>query len=183
MEILVKDLSTLKLSPSLIVFLKCIHVKDNVYLEELNKVADVFTMAKHLESLHFIKIVGSNLNCESFEIRKIGLISYLNKLDDKDISDEQIDDVIIHFKTITKQGKLEQALKSKSNRGFISGRLKQGYSVEDLKDVIDLMYAKWNGDFKMRDYIRIQTLFNEEKFQGYIGQLETNDIKDFSDDI
>jgi len=181
MEVLIKDLNNLKLSPSLIVFLKCIHVKDNVYLEELNKVADVFTMAKHLESLHFIKIVGKELNCESFEIRKIGFITYLDMEDSKKVLESDVDEVIDYFKKIT--GKIRIDNKSTSNRKFIKGRLSEGYSKDDLKAVALLKYNQWKNDPKMVEYIRISTFYNDEKFQSYVGLIDGVETKDFADDI
>jgi len=181
MEVLIKDLNNLKLSPSLIVFLKCIHVKDNVYLEELNKVADVFTMAKHLESLHFIKIIGKELNCESFEIRKIGLITYLDKEDSKKVLESDVDEVIDYFKKIT--GKIRIDNKSASNRKFVKARLSEGYSTEDLKKVALFKFNQWRADPKMGEYISISTFYNDEKFQSYIGALDIVKPNDFADDI
>jgi len=145
MEVTINDLKHLKLSPSLIIFLKAIHLKDDSYLQELNKVSELTIMAKHLEKLNIIKIVSNELSSESFEIRKIGMISYLNKLDDKDVLDEQIDEVIDYFKKVT--GKLRVSNNSSANRKFIKSRLTE-YNIQDLKDVIDLKYKQWNSDTK-----------------------------------
>lgn len=166
MEVLIKDLNNLKLSPSLIVFLKCIHVKDNVYLEELNKVADVFTMAKHLESLHFIKIVGSKLDCESFEIRKIGLITYLDKEDSKKVLESDVDEVLLYLNK--KAGKAFR-ISTEANRKVVKGRLSEGYSINDLRHVVDVMVEEWINT-SMDIYLRPETLFNSTKFQGYVNR-------------
>lgn len=61
--------------------------------------------------------------------------------------------------------------KSPSNKRLIKGRLSQGYSISDLKKVIDTMWSKWKDDPKMSGYIRPETLFNDTKFQGYVNQL------------
>jgi len=177
MEIAIKDLQELKLSPSLICLLKAIHNKNNEYLSELNKVSDIFIMAKFLERNMILKIIDDKIDYNSFEIRKLSIIDYLN---DTEYTVDDVVEVINYFKQ--KTGKLRVSNKSVSNRKFISARLKE-YSVQDLKDVIDLKYSHWVNDPKMRQYLRIETLMNETKFQGYIGELETNDIKDFSDDI
>jgi len=57
--------------------------------------------------------------------------------------------------------------KSNANIKFIKARLKDGYTVQDCKGVIDTMNMKWGRDGKMRVYLRPETLFNETKFQTY----------------
>lgn len=64
--------------------------------------------------------------------------------------------------------------KSAANKRVIKGRLAQGYSISDLKRVIDTMWSKWKDDPKMSIYFRPETLFNDTKFQGYINQLPNN---------
>lgn len=181
MEITVKDLEYFKLSPSLICFLKCLNTKDNDYLIQLDKVAPIIPMAKHLESLGFVKILGNSINCDSFEVRKLDTIDYLNNVSSKPNKD--VDTVIKYFKEITGEGRLEQALKSKAIRQTISGRLSEGYTVDEIMAVIKMMHTKWKNDPVMRDYIRIETLCGAKKFAGYVGKLGTDAIKDFSDDI
>ena len=54
-----------------------------------------------------------------------------------------------------------------STRKHIQARLKEGFSVQDCKDVIDKKCVEWmNSD--MEKYLRPQTLFNSEKFQNYL---------------
>ncbi len=64
--------------------------------------------------------------------------------------------------------------KTQSSRRFISGRLKEGYTVEDCKGVINTMVAKWGRDSKMRYYLRPETLFNQTKFQTYYNLYQEN---------
>ena len=54
-----------------------------------------------------------------------------------------------------------------ANSKFIRARLKDGYSPEDLKQVIDVMVSQWKGT-DMDKYLRPETLFNATKFQTYI---------------
>ncbi len=56
-----------------------------------------------------------------------------------------------------------------SNLKFINARLKH-YTVDDLKQVIDMKVAEWKGT-KMQQYLRPETLFNETKFENYINGL------------
>lgn len=180
MEISIKDLDFFKASPTLIYLIKCIHCRDDESLNAVSKVSNVFTMAEHLQERGILKIIGKNVSCASFEIRRMDIINYLSKEDPRDLNNKNVDEVINYFKKTT--GKTRISNKSQSNRKFISARLKE-YSVQDLKDVIDLKFKQWNLDRNMRQYIRIETLFNETKFQGYIGELEEIEHKDFADDI
>ena len=54
-----------------------------------------------------------------------------------------------------------------STRKFIIARLKEGFTVQDCKDVIDKKCVEWmNTD--MEKFIRPSTLFNADKFQNYL---------------
>lgn len=178
MEITIEDLTKLKQSPTIIFFLKTIIAKDNKVLGALNLCIDIWALAKHLEKDMIIKIVGDELSVDSFWIRDNKILGYLSS--QSSTIENDVDEVIEYFKKIT--GKTRVSNKSNSNRKFIKARL-QEYTVKDLKDVINLKYNQWKDDYKMRDYIRIETLMNETKFQGYIAQLETIELNDFKDDI
>ena len=52
-------------------------------------------------------------------------------------------------------------------RRNIKARLKEGFTVQDFKDVIDGRIAAWANDPKMSEYIRPETLFGS-KFEGYL---------------
>ena len=53
------------------------------------------------------------------------------------------------------------------NAKHINARLKEGHTVEDMKLVIDRKVAEWKGG-PMDEYLRPPTLFNSEKFEGYL---------------
>lgn len=52
---------------------------------------------------------------------------------------------------------------------FINGRLKDGYTVDDMKHVIDVKVAEWK-DTERDQYLRPETLFSSTKFEGYLNQ-------------
>lgn len=74
------------------------------------------------------------------------VVSYLNEKSGKD------------FKT-----------KTKSTISHIKARVKEGFTVDDFKKVIDIKVSKWKNDPKMKDYIRPETLFGT-KFEGYLNE-------------
>ncbi len=72
-------------------------------------------------------------------------------------------------------------LNSNANRQFkitqgnikhINARLDEGHKLEDLKAVVDLKCHQWLDDAKMKTYLRPQTLFNSEKFDGYLQEAQ-----------
>lgn len=58
--------------------------------------------------------------------------------------------------------------KSKTSLENIRARLREGYSVGDLKLVIDLKHEHWNGNDEQYQYMRPETLFGPKKFEGYL---------------
>ena len=58
-----------------------------------------------------------------------------------------------------------------SNIKLITGRMAEGRTVEEIKQVIDRQCLEWPPDHHMRKYLRPKTLFNAEKFNQYFGQL------------
>lgn len=60
---------------------------------------------------------------------------------------------------------------SKDTQKHISARLKEGYTVEDFKAVIDKQYAKWKGT-EYEQYLRPSTLFGT-KFESYLNAKPT----------
>lgn len=57
-------------------------------------------------------------------------------------------------------------------RRLIDGRLKEGFSAEDFKAVIDKKCAQWRGDPDREKYLRPETLFGV-KFEGYLNEKPT----------
>lgn len=54
-----------------------------------------------------------------------------------------------------------------STRKLIKARLKEGFTVEDFKAVIDKKCGEWLSNSKMEQYLRPETLFGT-KFEGYL---------------
>lgn len=58
---------------------------------------------------------------------------------------------------------------SENTASHIKARLKEGFTVDDFKMVIDKKFAEWGSDYKMSRYLRPQTLFST-KFESYLNQ-------------
>lgn len=59
---------------------------------------------------------------------------------------------------------------TKATQRYINARLKEGYTLEDFKKVIDIKEREWSNT-SMNIYLRPETLFSP-KFESYINQRE-----------
>ena len=57
------------------------------------------------------------------------------------------------------------------NLKFIEDRLREGYTLQDCKQVIAMKVREWSGDPKMDQYLRPATIFNCTNFNQYAGFL------------
>lgn len=57
---------------------------------------------------------------------------------------------------------------NQSTQRLINARLRDGYTLEDFKKVIDVKVAQWKKDPKMNQYLRPSTLFNPTNFENYL---------------
>jgi len=82
---------------------------------------------------------------------------------------------------------LLEFLNSKTERNFrptsanldlLKARIKEGYSVRDIRIVIVRKCRDWKGDDKMEKYLRPMTLFNRTKFAQYVGEVPPQESAD-----
>lgn len=67
---------------------------------------------------------------------------------------------------------------SNSTQKHINARINEGYTIEDLKKVIDIKTNDWLNNNKMSKYLRPETLFGS-KFENYIN--EKNNVPEWYD--
>ncbi|TCB96072.1 GntR family transcriptional regulator [Kosakonia quasisacchari] len=63
--------------------------------------------------------------------------------------------------------------KSRRSLEHIRARLREGFTVNDMKLVIDLKHEHWRDNDEFYQYMRPETLFGPKKFEGYL-QRATN---------
>ena len=68
-----------------------------------------------------------------------------------------------------------------ATRNHINARLREGFTDADLIVVVEDRCARWREDPKMREYLRPSTLFNSEKFEGYLEAARANGAKPMTD--
>jgi len=59
---------------------------------------------------------------------------------------------------------------SKSAKKHISGRLSEGFAIDDFKTVIDNKAGEWMGDPKFEKFLRPETLFCLDHFESYLNE-------------
>lgn len=120
----------------------------------------------------------------------LGVVKQVNykNTNNKNTNKEYIDNVELDSTSIPRnQNEIEEVINylnqkantnykanAKGNVKYIRARLSDGYTVADMKRVIDVKCAEWKGDPKMNQYLRPSTLFNSDKFEGYLNQKVVN---------
>lgn len=84
------------------------------------------------------------------------------------IQNEAVSEVISH---LNMRSGTEFRPETPKNAQVINARLNEGWSIDQLKSVIDKKVAEWKGT-KMEKYIRPITLFSADKFESYVNQPE-----------
>lgn len=87
--------------------------------------------------------------------------------------DSEIKQIIDYLNTQTQS---QFKPKTEATRKSIIARLKEGYTVDDFKRVIDSKVKDWS-DSSMREYLRPQTLFRPANFEAYLNEANRPDKK------
>jgi uncharacterized phage protein (TIGR02220 family) len=92
---------------------------------------------------------------------------YIEKIPVKNNNNEVIKNIIDYLNSKTgKSFKPSTAATIK----IITARIKEDFTEDDFKKVVDIKVAEWSEDEIMAKYLRPATLFNGEKFEGYLNQ-------------
>ena len=97
---------------------------------------------------------------------------------EKEIREEQVTEVLMHLNSVT--GSNYSTLRN-DNRMNIRARLREGYTVEQCKTVIDKKARKWLGT-QFADNLNPATLFDKNKFDIYLQQPDAFGVRNEDDD-
>jgi uncharacterized phage protein (TIGR02220 family) len=156
----VTDLQQDDLSLREIVLLKIIYEKEKEMFKIICKEPKNDVSLQNLEAKGYVKILSDNPTIEDIALRANADKIVEQSADKSTAILEYLNSKIVGDR---KKG---FSLVSPANRKFINARLSEGYTIQDLKDVIDLKVKDWKGT-KYEDYLRPETLFNSTKFQTY----------------
>lgn len=90
-----------------------------------------------------------------------------------DSHSEEVKEIIDYLNTVMNA---HYSVTAKAATKHIRARLDEGYSVGDFKIVIEKMHRLWKGT-DMEKYLRPATLFNGEKFEGYLNRPDKTDAE------
>ena len=176
MEITLKDLKKLKLSPSLICLLKAIHSKDDTFIKNLDEVADVSLMGKHLQDKMIIKIVGDEKTWKSFEIRKLDIINYLSE--DKNGNGAVAEAIFKYFiYTLDKHTGKKSRMQYKTYKKYLIGRVNQGVDLNNAQAIIDMKFEEWYGS-EWERHLNFETLLGSKHYGQYLQQLDMKESRE-----
>ena len=87
-------------------------------------------------------------------------------MEEKDLS--PVSEIISYLNSICKTN---YKTTSRKTTDLIQMRMKEGFTVEDFRIVIEKKYKEWGSDSKMSKYLRPETLFGT-KFEAYLNQVD-----------
>lgn len=126
---------------------------------------------------HGSKYAGATRFAHHVDLKGVVKVQLIFAKTEKELSEseieinEKIDEVMEYFNNVmTCHGKRGFKKNGKEPIKYIKRRLKDGYSVDDMKDVIDAK-SDWLTDEKFHKFYRPQTIFNE-KFESYLNEAD-----------
>ena len=132
-----------------------------------------------------ITVCNNSINVYSNEQSKVkkSKVKNINTLSSNlDGGQQKATDEIIFY--LNKKTGKHYKVKTPKTVRLIRARLKEGFTVEDFKAVIEKKCDDWRGNEKMERYLRPETLFGT-KFEGYLNETPNNekdyDIPEFED--
>ena len=133
------------------------NLPNRIYLEALN--GSVENTFQEVQKVH----IGSVENTLS-EVQKVHTIKTENTKTENNNNKLLICKEVISYLNL--KAKKNFKVDTASHHKFIKARLKEGYTLEDFKKVVDIMSAKWIGT-EYDDYLQPQTLFGK-KMDNYL---------------
>lgn len=133
------------------------NLPNRIYLEALN--GSVENTFQEVQKLH----LGSVENTLS-EVQKVHTIKTENTKTENNNNKLLICKEVISYLNL--KAKKNFKFDTASHHKFIKARLKEGYTLEDFKKVVDIMSAKWIGT-EYEQYLQPQTLFGN-KMDNYL---------------
>ena len=164
-----KDFQNEKLSIQDILILKTLFYKDKSIYKALFDMFGrntILSILMDLQTQGYVKILtdAEEIEFDDVVLRSVAIDLFKEENDAATEVLTYLNSKILDPKDNKKKG---FSLKSPANKKFINARLNEGYSVEDMKKVIDVMSKAW-GNTSYYIYLRPETLFSPTKFQGYL---------------
>lgn len=121
----------------------------------------------------YINDNGTPKQCRVITVQNLDFVTQMNNqssLTETAVSEAKNDstddarEIIDYLNEVTGS---KYSYKTEATNKLIKARIKDGYSVDDFKTVIDNKFDEWGSDEKMSKYLRPETLFGN-KFESYL---------------
>lgn len=148
--------------------------KDNNLTDDITNDNGVINV-KENDNKHNITVTDTDTDTDINNIYIVGkprLDTPKTKKDDQNEKDIQ---AIVDYLNEKTQSKY--SAKTNETRKSITARLKDGYTVDDFKAVIDSKVKEWFNDADMRKYLRPSTLFRPSNFESYLNEANRPAVK------
>ena len=140
--------------------------KPTIYTEEKKK------LTEQENKEYIVGIPNGNQTDTQYRIGKDSLVKDNKNNVVNDIYTPQIKEVIDYLNEKTNKN---FRATTKKTQILIKTLLKNKYTVEDIKKVIDIKVRQWGKDKKMKIYLRPETLFGT-KFEAYLNEEPNEEI-------
>lgn len=140
--------------------------KPTIYTEEKKK------LIEQENKEYIVGIPNGNQTDTQYRIGKDSLVKDNKNNVVNDIYTPQIKGVIDY---LNKKTNKNFRATTKKTQTLIKGLLKNKYTVENIKKVIDIKSKQWGKDNKMKIYLRPETLFGN-KFEAYLNEEPKKEI-------
>lgn len=140
--------------------------KPTIYTEEKKK------LIEQENKEYIVGIPNGNQTDTQYRIGKDSLVKDNKNNVVNDIYTPQIKGVIDY---LNKKTNKNFRATTKKTQTLIKGLLKNNYTVEDIKKVIDIKVKQWGKDKKMKIYLRPETLFGS-KFEAYLNEEPNKNV-------
>lgn len=144
------------------------NLPNRIYIDALN--GSVESTFQEVQKVH----IGSVENTLS-EVQKVHTIKTENTKTENNNNKLLICKEVISYLNL--KAKKNFKVDTASHQKFIKARLKEGYVLEDFKNVVDIMVAKWKGT-EYEQYLQPQTLFGN-KMDNYLNQPMPRKVHSF----
>ena len=146
------------------------------------------TETEYIDELNLLQLINEKYELNDACLTSVKPTFNQNSIEENSIEENSIDiyspaeQDTIPYKEIINYLNLKTNKHFKHNtsktKSLIKARIKEGFAVEDFKEVIDKKTNEWLEDSKMNCYLRPETLFGT-KFESYLNEKEkskTNNI-------
>ena len=151
-------------------------IQDNLSKKSQNE--QVLECTSSFQNTNALKINNKCLNNKNINTVE-ELLNYASELENKlNINTSNLEDIKQIIDYLNKKLGTKYGSSNKETQKHIKARLKEGFTLEDFKTVIDKQYDKWIGT-DMQQYLRPETLFGT-KFESYLNapkQDKKNNLK------